>query len=328
MAVAAPALPSQGAAIDERPSQASPADLIPTLESIAFPPFVRAHQDERRVRPALAVLFRVAIGPHPDYYVRRFVKYERTGKNGPSWHWPAFFFSPLWAFYRKLWAYGVACALLPLIGVAAFAAVGTWLGESSVVWWSCAVFCVWCVPAVISGAFANAFYYRRIRALVRRAERSTRSPEAAARRLLDRAATDPLAGALFGVAALLLVGSLAGARLQLAYHEHGVRTKVAAAIATMKPLLRQVEDNWARARALPQRPDYAAVRAQHAYPLVQAFELSIHSGRVRFDLGPGVPELQGRSILLAPAVDAWQKLRWLCIPVDIPVVYLPAACGS
>jgi len=327
MAVAAPALRARGAAVAEGQSQASPADLVPTLDSIVFPPFVREHQDERRVRPALAVLFRVAIGPHADYYVRRFVKYERTGMTAPSWHWPAFFFPSLWAFYRKLWAYGIACALLPLLGAAAFGAVGSWLGDSGPAWWMGAMLCVWCLPAVIAGAFANTFYYRHVRSLVRQAERTTRSPEAAARRLVNRAATDPLAGALFGTAALLLVASVAGARLQTAYHQHGVRAKVAQAIAAMKPLQRQVEDDWTRARALPQRPDYGAVRAQHSYPLVQAFELSARNGRVRFDLGPAVPELQGRSILLAPAVDAWQKLRWLCIPVDIPVVYVPRGCG-
>ena len=83
MAVATPALRNTGAAVTDKPS-AHPADLVPTLDSIVFPPFVREQQDERRVRPALAVLFRVAVGPHADYYVRRFVKYERPGKSAPS----------------------------------------------------------------------------------------------------------------------------------------------------------------------------------------------------------------------------------------------------
>jgi hypothetical protein len=312
--------------VTDTPS-AKPADLVPTLDSIVFPPFVREHQDERRVRPALAVLFRVAVGPHADYYVRRFVKYERTGKSAPSWHWPAFAFPGLWAFYRKLWLYGVACALLPLIGTAGFTAVDAWLAPSTVAWWIGAVLCVWLLPAIVSGAFANPVYHRHIRALVRRAERSTRSPEAAARYLINRPAIDALPGILFGLAALLFVSSLAGARLQTAYHMHGIRSKVAQAIAAMKPLQRQVEDDWSRSRSLPQRPDYNAVRAEQGSALVQAFELSVRSGRVRFDLGPAVPELQGRSILLAPAVDAWQKMRWLCVPIDIPVVYLPAMCG-
>src|SRR5215472_11055636 len=100
MSVATSALRSGEAAISQsRPLQASSADpAVPTLESIVFPPFVRAHQDERRVRPALAVLFRVAVGPHADYYVKRFVKYERTGRSAPSWHWPAFALPTVWAF--------------------------------------------------------------------------------------------------------------------------------------------------------------------------------------------------------------------------------------
>ena len=280
MTVAAPALRASEAAMTEEPS-ASPSDTLPTLDSIVFPPFVREHQDERRVRPALAVLFRVAVGLRPDYYVRRFSKYERTGKTAPSWHWPAFAFPTLWAFYRRLWVYGASCALLPLVGAAGFTAIDAWLGDSSVIWWLGAALCVWLLPAIAASAFANTFYYRHIRALVRQAERSSRSPEMAARRLMNRAATDPVSGALLGVAALLFVASLAGARLQTAYHEHGIRGKVAQAIAAMKPLQRQDEEDWTRARALPQRPDYGAVARERGSALVQAFELSLRSGRVR-----------------------------------------------
>ena len=64
--------------------------LSRTLDSIVFPWSVREQQDEPRVRPALAVLFRIAVGPNADYYAHRFVKYERTGRSAPSWHWPAF----------------------------------------------------------------------------------------------------------------------------------------------------------------------------------------------------------------------------------------------
>jgi hypothetical protein len=302
-------------------------DLTPTLDSIVFPTFVREHQDERRVRPALAVLFRIAVGPHADYYARRFVKYERTGRSAPSWHWPAFALPTLWAFYRKLWAYGVVCALLPLIGALAFTRFDVDIGDSSLAWWAGAALCVWLVPALVSATFANTFYHRRIRNLVRRAERNTRSAETAAKRLLSFGATDIVLAALFGAGTLLFVGSLAGPRLQAAFHEHGMRAKLAQAIAAVKPLQRQVEEDWARTRSIPQRPDYGAVRAQEGYALVQAVDLNARSGRVRVDLGPGVPELQGRSILLAPAVDAWQKVRWLCIPIDIPVSYVPAACS-
>ncbi len=327
MTVGTAALRADSAGTGRNQSQEAPPGFTPTLDSIVFPAFVREHQDERRVRPALAVLFRIAVGPHADYYARRFVKYERTGRSVPSWHWPAFALPTIWAFYRKLWAYGVACALLPLAGALAFTRFDFEFGDSSLAWWAGAVLCVWLVPALVSATFANTFYHRSIRDLIRQAERNARSAETAASRLVKRGATDALLAALFGVGTLLFVGSIAGPRLQTAYHEHSIRAKLTQAISAMKPLQRQVEDDWTRRHSIPEHPDYGAVRAHEGYAIVRTIDLNASNGRVRFDFGPAVPELQGRSILLAPAVDAWQKVRWLCIPIDIPVSYVPAGCG-
>ena len=38
------------------------------------------------------------------------------------------------------------------------------------------------------------------------------------------------------------------------------------------------------------------------------------------------PELAGRSILLAPALDRRLHVRWICIPVDVPAKFLPPEC--
>jgi hypothetical protein len=298
-----------------------------TLDSIIFPWFVREHQDERRVRPALAVLFRIAVGPNADYYARRFVKYERTGRSAPSWHWPAFALPTVWAFYRKLWGYGIACALLSVFGALAFTALDFDVGDSSLAWWAGAALSIWLIPNIVAATCANTFYYRHIRRLVHQAERNTRSAEAAASRLVKRGPTDLLLALLLGSGTLLFVSSLIGPRLQIAHHAHGIQVKIEQVMAAVKPLQRQVEEDWARGRSIPQRPDYRAVRAHQAYALVDGVELNSANGRVRVDLGNAVPELEGRSILLAPAVDAWQKLRWLCVPIDIPAAYVPAACG-
>jgi hypothetical protein len=51
------------------------------------------------------------------------------------------------------------------------------------------------------------------------------------------------------------------------------------------------------------------------------------SGRVRVDLGAYHPELDGKAILLAPAVDPEQRVRWICVPVDVPRRYLPPPCA-
>ena len=46
-------------------------------------------EDERIVRPSLAILFRMAVGPAADYYAPRFLEYERVGRSFPSWNWAA-----------------------------------------------------------------------------------------------------------------------------------------------------------------------------------------------------------------------------------------------
>jgi hypothetical protein len=297
------------------------------LDSIVFPADVRAQQDERRVRPALAVLFRIAVGPRADYYARRFVQFERTGHSAPSWNWPAFACAPVWAFYRRLWGYGVACALLSLVGALAFTTLELARDGSRMAWWACAAFFCWLLPATVSATFANTFYYRRVRYLVRQAETNTRSAEVAANRLFHRQPTDALLALLLGTGILLCVGSLIGSRLHVAYHAHTLRGALSQVIAAVAPLQRQVEEQWTRSGAIPFAPDYEAVRTNPSLRLVAAVDLNRNNGRVRIDLGDAVPELEGRSILLAPALDAWQKLHWLCVPIDIPAAYVPASCG-
>ena len=298
------------------------------LDSIVFPTHVRAHQDDRPVRPALAVLFRIAVGPRADYYARRFVRYERSGRGAPSWNWPAFALPTVWAFYRKLWAFGLVCALLPLLGVLAFTAFDPVPSDWRLTWWAWAALFCWLLPAGVCAIFANTVYYRRVRRLVRRAETKARTAEVAAKRLLQRGATDALLAVLLGVGVLLCVGSVIGPRLQNAYHAFNMRGELEQVLAAVRPLQRQVEDHWLQARAIPEGPDYRAVRAHPGYGLIDAVNLNVQNGRVRIDLGDAQPELAGRSILLAPVVDAWQKLHWLCIPIDIPTAYLPAGCGA
>src|SRR5258706_2568809 len=304
MTVGTAALPADSAGTGRVQSQEAPPGFTPTLDSIVFPAFVREHQDERRVRPALAVLFRIAVGAHADYYARRFVKYERTGRSVPSWHWPAFALPTIWAFYRKLWAYGVACALLPLVGAFAFTRFDFEFGDSSLAWWAGAVLCVWLVPALVSATFANTFYHRSIRELIRQAERNTRSAETAASRLVKRGATDALLAALFGVGTLLFVGSVAGPRLQTAYHEHSVRAKLTQAISAMKPLQRQRQEHWTPRHSTPAHPHYGAVRAHEGHAIVRTVDLNASNGRVRFDFGPAGAQRPGKYLFPAPSLRA------------------------
>ena len=116
------------------------------LDTIHFPGMTEGEARQTRVRPALAVLFRVAVGPSADYYAPRFLKYEKAGRGAPGWHWPSFWLPSVWAFYRKLWLEGFLFALLPVAGAFAFAALAPRIDNVPVPWLVGAALAIWLLP--------------------------------------------------------------------------------------------------------------------------------------------------------------------------------------
>jgi hypothetical protein len=296
------------------------------LDTIHLPPAPGQAGDEKLVRPALAVLFRMAVGPAADYYAPRFLEYERTGHSFPSWNWASLWLPSAWAFYRKLWVPGFAFALWPLAGLAAFGAVEPHLGDSDVALFLCAGLLLWALPGVVAALAANSLLYRRVRNLVRNAEDRTTAPEDAAGLLASRTPIALGSAAMLGAAAVAFAFYASAPRLQAAHADRVVRSVVAEGLAALEPLKRQVEAGWALASPFPPMPDYTIVRSQRAARLLEAVSLSPANGRLRLALGELVPELSGRSILLAPTIDREQHVRWICIPVDVPARYLPEEC--
>ncbi len=296
------------------------------LDTIQLRGESRADARQTGIRPALAVLFRVAVGPSADYYAPRFLGYERAGRGKPGWHWPSFLVPSVWAFYRKLWLAGLAFAMLPVAGAFAFAAIADRIDNATLPWLLGAILAIWFLPGVLPAIVANSLLYRRVRNLVARAEASAGSASQVASLLARRSPTSLAAGLLLGGATLTLAAGVVAPSLQGAWFEHEVRAKVAAALATVQPLQQQVEDSWDQVRAIPLKLDVDALRLQAATAFFDEVSFRPANGRLRLGLGRSIPELFGRSILLAPAVDASQQIQWMCIPVDIPAKYLPKEC--
>lgn len=300
--------------------------VSPIKDTVRMPWESATRSPEKVVPPALAVLFRVAIGPRADYYVPRFLRYEKAGKAFLGWNWPALLLPSVWAFYRKLWMPGLGFALLPLMGAAAFGSVESALGDSSVAWFGCAAFLVWILPSVIAALFANSLVYSRVKRLVRRAQARAGDTSAMARSLAGRPPTTIAIAILFGGAAIMLAPRLAAPGLYAMYQDHTIRTQVIESLAAVQPLQRQVEDNWARFKAIPYTLDDAATLMQLGGLVVDNVSFSPINGRLRLALGSTIAELSGKTILLAPTVTPTQQMRWVCIPVDIPSKYLPQEC--
>ncbi len=295
------------------------------LDSITLPHTAGYFEDARFVRPSLAIPFRMAVGPGADYYAPRCLEYERTGRSFPSWNWAPLLAPGVWAIYRRLWLPGCAFALWPLLALAVFRFVEPHLGDSGAVSLVLASFLFWLVPGVVGALAANTLVYRRARQLVSNAEARTRRPDKAAIWLSRRTVIAPMPAAFAGGATILLALYVVIPSLQSAYTDQIVRSHVTAGLAAIRPLQRQLE-TWFVSRSPSGAPDFGLADARPGTEFLETVTVSLTNGRVRLALGPLIPELSGRSILLAPAFDRRQQVRWICIPVDIPARYLPQEC--
>ena len=295
------------------------------LDTVHLPADPGEHDDERIVRPSLAIPFRLAVGPAADYYAPRFLEYERTGRSFPSWNWAAPWVPAVWAFHHKLWGAGLAFALWPVATMAAFGVIDQYLDDSILASLACAVALLWLVPGVVAALTANSLLYRKARRLVRKAEAETLRPEEAARLLGNGSPIAPVAAVLLGGVATTISLFVAAPNLQTAVADRVVRTHVAEALAALQPLQRQIEDGWNLVTSPLIAPNYE-IQWQRGADFLGAVSVSPENGRVRVALGPSIPELTGRWILLAPALDRDERVRWICVPVNIPARYLPHAC--
>src|SRR5262249_26250985 len=159
--------------------------------------------------------------------------------------------------------------------------------------------------------------YHKARELVRDAEAETVRTDEAARLLGERAPIAVGSALLLGCVAVLSSLMVVSPVLQTAVADRVVRTRVADALAALRPLQKQIEGGWDLAMQSLVAPNYDIV-GDLGSDFVTVVNVSVESGRLRVALGPLIPQLTGRSILLAPALDRDERVRWICVPVDIP----------
>ena len=297
-------------------------------DTVDLPAVFPIDLEERVVRPSLAVLFRLAIGPAADYYTPRFLHYEGAGHGGPGWHWPALMLQSVWAFYRRLWLPGIFYALLPAAGALGFLSIAPNVDDWSVPWWLCAVACMWLGPGVIAALLSTPLLYGRVRRVVRRAERSAADTAQAASLLSARKSTSLCGALLLGGGAIALALAPVAPSVHNAYADHAVRAQIAASLSALSPWQQEVEERWSNLSSIGRPWADTALVARRWTQFLDDVSVSPISGRLRLGLGPSIPELWGKTILLAPATDWLQRIHWTCIPIDIPQRYLPKECRA
>jgi hypothetical protein len=293
-------------------------------DSVHLPLEPGEDEDERIVRPSLAILFRMAVGPDADYYGPRFLEYERTGRSFPSWNWAAFLAPGVWAIYRRLWGAGLAFSVWPFVALVVCWFALPSFSDTGLIGLAGAALAVWFSPGVVGALVANTLLHRKSRDLVQQAEARTPETDKAARWLSRRRVIAPFQAVAASAIMLTALGVVVPV-FKSAYSDQLVKTRVAASIAAMRPLQRQLEE-WFMSRSPDDAPAIALAETHVDTPQLDKVTVSLVNGRVRLALDSSIPELSGRSILLAPAIDRWLQVRWICIPVDIPERYLPQEC--
>jgi AcrR family transcriptional regulator len=281
---------------------------------------------ENVVRPALAVLYRIAIGPSADRYVRRFMAFERKGGGRPGWHWPSLLFPGVWAFYRKMWLLGIVFALLPVAGALAFSMSQPMFEQADVTWVVCAIVAVWILPGILPALFADSLLYGHVRYLVSQAERSARSATDAVQSLAKRSPTSTAAALLLGGGGILAMIIVIVPSLRDAYVDLGIRTRVEQAVSAVRGLEDEIEIGWFTTRLLPRQTNHPSVRAHQGAALIDDVHVHPATGRIKLAFSANVPALDGKTILIAPTRDMDDRWQWMCVPVDIPQRWLPKKC--
>jgi hypothetical protein len=167
-----------------------------------------------------------------------------------------------------------------------------------------------------------------VRARIRAAESHAHTPSHAASEVSGVEPVSPIGAALCGSLAVALWMAMLGPLLTTAYDEHAVRVKVGKALAALAPIQGQIEDSWTAFRHWPRQGFGIELPARAGAVLFDEIAVDRETGRVRLSVGASIPELAGRAILLAPAVDRRDRLHWFCVPVGIPDRFLPQACRS
>ena len=139
----------------------------------------------------------------------------------------------------------------------------------------------------------------------------------------ERSPTSGVAGFLLGIGSIILALGIVAPGMLRAYTEHAVRAQVAETIASVKPVQTEVEEHWERSGRPAAHRTEVPLAPQAWAQVLDELSLNPATGRLRLSLGPAVPELWGKTLLLAPALDVFHRVRWFCIPIDIPERYLP-----
>lgn len=273
-----------------------------------------------------ADFYKAAIGPNNTaYYLQRFAEFDRRGKAGIGWHWPAFLVTFYWLLYRKMWLNAFLYWLSPYVLMVPFFVLVALLGDDQA---GVVVFVVGYVLYIaafmlLPPLFGDALYYRHCKAKIAEVRQAGGSPERQLGELAGKGGTSNVAiFILLGFGLLMMLAVLAAIAIP-AYQDYTVRAKIAQGLETAAEAKLAVAETYAATGAVPADNAQAGYVFEVASPEVSDIRIE-PDGVVRVQMA--VDPIDGGSLVLEPSEGADGSIEWTCSSPDIEGRYLPSTC--
>jgi Tfp pilus assembly major pilin PilA len=254
-----------------------------------------------------------------DYYLSKFIRFDSEGP-GISWNWPAFFISFYWLLYRKMWVWALLYFLLPIpLGI--IEAILSPVSEATVG----IVYSAFLAAIFIAfPMYANAIYYKHIKAKIQKAKNYSPDIEKQLRMLAAEGGTSGVALIIILIIVFIAIIGILAAIAIPAYQDYTLRAKVAEGLTIGQDYKQKVEAYTIQHSQWPSSNTDIGLAEQIDSANIASISVN-ESGVVVITYGNG-PQLNGKSVALIPSVNDENYIVWECKGIDMENRYLPMAC--
>jgi type IV pilus assembly protein PilA len=254
---------------------------------------------------------REAIGPRADFYLKRFEKIERAGGGlVAGWNWTAFAFSTAWFTYRRLDGWATGNFFLLVFGVLA-----AYVAESQVVFGAVMLATFGLIPA-----YADAIYYRRLKA--RLAQADAAEGKAAAKKAPRPPSAWTLTSAVLSSVLALVVPACVMVA-PAAYSDYTPRARVSEGISIASAMKTDIGEFYAEHRRLPSAVEAAQFRIEAPMKYTESVAYDAERRMIVATMREGY--LAGKRLAMHVKEENG-TLVWICRTIDLEPKYLPASC--
>jgi len=267
--------------------------------------------------------YKAVIGPkNQDYYLSHFARFDRHGKAGASWHWPAFFVSFYWFLYRKMWLNALIYLFLPyfiMIPLGIAAATGKSADLVMDIGYVLVLIAIFVLPPI----YANALYYKHCKKKIVEARSSSRNLQRQLGELSGKGGTSNVVLIFVIVFAFIVFIGIFAAIALPAYQDYTTRARLAEAVTVGRNAADSVTDYYNQYQEIPSSLE----QTSFSTPIPRSVrELSVDSKNGTVIVTMASSPISGKTFLLVPFLNENKQIIWRCMSEEIQEKYMPQQC--